>query len=162
MLLIGLGNPGKEYEHTPHNAGFMALDAFEKESSFISARLLKPHTFMNNSGIAVKKELKKLKLKAQDLIVVHDDIDLPLGTIKISTNKGSAGHKGVESIISALGTKDFIRIRIGIQPSTGKPESVETFVLKKFTKEQQKTLESVMENVLSAIETLSKKNELKE
>ena len=156
FLITGLGNPGKEYENTRHNAGFMALDAFEKESSSANIHLLRPDTFMNSSGVAVKKELKRLKLKTQDLLVVHDDIDLPLGTIKVSTNRGSAGHKGVESIISALGTRDFTRIRIGIQPMKGKPESVESFVLRKFTKEEQKTLESVMENVCAALETLLK------
>lgn len=152
FFVVGLGNPGKKYEGTRHNAGFMALDALEKENSLLNIHLLKPNTFMNNSGIAVKKELKKLKLKAQDLIVVHDDIDLPLGTIKVSTNRGSAGHKGVQSIIEALGTKNFTRIRIGIQPMAGKPENVESFVLRKFTKDEREILKSVMKNFSNAIE----------
>src|SRR3989344_1814964 len=167
-LIIGLGNPGEQYEKTRHNVGFLVVDvlakqwqcdewSFDKKSSSLLADcvkpgftqpgvtqpvlLAKPQTFMNNSGKAVKSLIAKLGLakaglaKAKpSLVVIHDDIDLPLGTVKVSSNRGSAGHKGVESIIQALGTKNFTRIRIGIQPATGKPKDVETFVLKKFTK----------------------------
>ncbi|MDO8633420.1 MAG: aminoacyl-tRNA hydrolase, partial [Candidatus Wildermuthbacteria bacterium] len=128
QLIVGLGNPGKKYEKTRHNAGFMVLDELEKKE-LPQTRLLKPDTFMNNSGGAVKKEMQKLKIKNQSLIIIHDDIDIPLGKIKVSKGSGSAGHKGVESIIQSLGTKEFIRIRIGILPPEGKPEDVETFVL---------------------------------
>jgi len=159
MLLVGLGNPGKEYQETRHNAGFMALDEFakvngfplfklsRKHSSLISEGILdsvkvllaKPQTFMNNSGKAVRILLRNLvskrletKFLSKHLIIVHDDIDIPLGKIRVSRGSGSAGHKGVDSIIQSLGTKDFTRIRIGIQPAKGKPENVEKFVLKQF------------------------------
>ena len=155
MLIVGLGNPGQEYEDTPHNAGFMALDEFQKEYGFpdfklskkhfslisegilngIKVVLAKPQTFMNNSGKAVAslKRLSFSKLNLfKELIVVHDDIDIPLGKIKVSKGSGSAGHKGVDSIIQSLRTKDFTRVRIGIQPTEGKPNDVENFVLQKF------------------------------
>jgi len=186
LLIVGLGNPGKKYENTPHNAGFTALDAIAQNFQFpifnfqskLNAQiskgqikdqkiiLAKPQTFMNNSGQTVKSLTKNYlptgdlpkgdKLQTTNLLVIHDDIDLPLGKIKVSVGRGSAGHKGVESIIEALGTKNFTRIRIGIQPVEGKPENVESFVLKKFTKDEQKTLESVIENVCVALETLLK------
>ncbi|MBU1014916.1 aminoacyl-tRNA hydrolase, partial [Patescibacteria group bacterium] len=150
-LIVGLGNPGKQYEGTRHNAGFMALDAFAAEHGFPEFKLskkysalvsegslqeilapskvvlAKPQTFMNNSGRAVRSLLAKLDLaeakpSLANLVVVHDDIDIPFGEIRVVQNRGSAGHKGVESIMQELGTKDFTRIRIGILPSTGKPE----------------------------------------
>ena len=109
---------------------------------------------MNDSGFAVKSLYTKYKIQnTRYMVVIHDDIDLPLGTIKVSTNRGSAGHKGVESIIDALGTKNFTRIRVGIQPAAGKPENVESFVLEKFAKEEQKTLELAVQNALEALET---------
>ena len=147
-IIIGLGNPGKKFEGTRHNVGFMAIDLFAEKNTFsefklqkksnalISERIVnsekiilaKPQTFMNDSGKAVKE------LKTKDIIVVHDDIDLSLGKIRISKKRGSAGHKGVDSIIKELKTNDFWRIRIGIQQKK-KPENVEKFVLQKFEKE---------------------------
>ena len=182
ILIVGLGNPGKEYQKTPHNAGFMALDEFakvngfppfklsKKHSSLISKRILgltnvvlaKPQTFMNNSGKAVQSLLPRLGLgaprpslgNAPKLVIVHDDIDIPLGKVKISRGSGSAGHKGVNSIIQSLGTKDFIRIRIGIQPAKGKPENVETFVLKNFTKQEFSQLQEVFKSTTRALQTI--------
>lgn len=171
FLIVGLGNPGKEYQNTRHNVGFMALDAFakthdfpefslsKKHSSFISEGLLrqtkftlaKPQTFMNNSGKAVKSLLGKTK---SDLVVMHDDIDIPLGKVKVSRGSGSAGHKGVDSIIQALGTKDFTRIRIGILPPTGKPKDVENFVLKNFKKEELPLLHKAIKDTCIAVESL--------
>ncbi len=104
---------------------------------------------MNKSGASVKSLLKQ----GGELIVVHDDIDLPLGTVKVSKGRGSAGHKGVESIIEALGSKDFTRIRIGIQPLTGKPEDVEDFVLQKFS---QKELPIVQDSIIEAVSALTR------
>lgn len=168
FIIIGLGNPGKEHQSTPHNAGFMALDEFaskngfpefalnKKSNSLVSEGafngqktvLAKPQTFMNNSGSAVRS------LYTKHIVVVHDDIDLPLGTIKVSTNRGSAGHKGVESIIQALGTKNFTRIRIGVQPSTGKPEKTEAFVIKKLPKDKQEILALGIQNALTALDSI--------
>lgn len=122
-LIVGLGNPGKKYEKTRHNIGFRIIDELEKEIFDENIVLLKPDNFMNNSGKVVAEYLKYSspclagrRVNPQDLIVIHDDIDLPFGTVKISKESSSAGHKGVQSIIDALGTKDFTRIRIGIKP----------------------------------------------
>lgn len=157
VVIAGLGNPGKEYENTPHNIGFEALDFFAQKNGFpafefdkysnslISKKdeviLIKPQTFMNNSGLALKKIAGKL-------IVIHDDIDLKLGEFKISTNRGSAGHKGVESIIKALRTEDFTRIRIGVSKEK-KPD-----VLKKFNKKDQELLTPVFEQISEEIKFL--------
>lgn len=143
-LIIGLGNPGKEYENTRHNVGFMAVDflareleaedflendKFQSSMSRVFYRndtvlLVKPLTFMNLSGEAVQKMMSFYKIEPHDLIVIHDEMDLPLGEIRESFGKNSAGHKGIESIIEKCGTKDFMRLRIGIGKDRG--------VLKKF------------------------------
>lgn len=156
LLIVGLGNPGKKYEKTRHNAGCMVLDELKKKE-FPGVRLLKPDTFMNNSGKVVKSLLTKYQiLNTKYLVVVHDDIDIPLGKIKVSKGSGSAGHKGVESIIQSLGTKDFTRIRVGILPPAGKPEDVETFVLKNFKKEELPLLHKAIEDSCIALENLLK------
>lgn len=151
ILIVGLGNPGKKYEKTWHNIGFRAIDEFGfLESKKIT--LLKPQTFMNNSGKAVKKKIRNLKLKIKDLIVIHDDLDLPLGKIRIVKNRGPAGHKGVESIIEELGTKNFIRFRIGIQPKTEKPRNPEKFVLQKFNKAEEEIIKETIKKTIAAVE----------
>jgi PTH1 family peptidyl-tRNA hydrolase len=117
--------------------------------------IAKPQTFMNDSGQAVKKLIKFMKLKVRDLLVVHDDIDLPLGKIKISKSRGSAGHKGVQSIINNLKTKDFIRFRIGIKPKNDKKESrntAERFVLQKFNKKEEEIIKESIRISNEAIE----------
>ena len=177
FLVIGLGNPGQKYQQTRHNAGFMAIHALGEKYDFPAFRLdkksnslisegfinneklilAKPQTFMNNSGTAVKSLYTKYKiLDTRYLILVHDDIDLPVGTIRISTNSGSAGHKGIDSIINAIGTKNFTRIRIGILPKPEKPKNVDQFVLKKFTKEENEIIEQTIESSTRAIEMLLK------
>ncbi|MBU4299127.1 aminoacyl-tRNA hydrolase [Patescibacteria group bacterium] len=128
--------------------------------------LAKPQTFMNLSGKAVKILMSNVKCPApkgrgspnaverqmSNILVVHDDIDLPLGKIKISVGRSSAGHKGVQSIIDELGTKNFIRFRIGICPKTGKPKNAESFVLKKFSCDEGKIVNEVIEKTCEAIE----------
>ncbi len=136
-LIVGLGNPGEEYADTRHNAGRMVVEAFRKKHDFpewisdktLKARvskgtwgkdkvvLLQPDNFMNVSGKSVAPLVKNAK-DAERTIVVYDDIDLPLGGLKISFNRSSGGHKGLESIIKALKTKAFVRIRVGICPTT--------------------------------------------
>lgn len=148
ILIIGLGNPGKRYKSTRHNIGFQIVDEFSDGKGVIIA---KPQTFMNRSGEAVKALIKFYKIKSENLWVIHDDIDLPVGKIRISKNRGSAGHKGVASIIKKLKTKDFYRIRIGIQPKTGKPKDVEKFVLQKFTKEEEKILKKVTKETIQEL-----------
>lgn len=166
-MIIGLGNPGEKFKNTRHNIGFMALDFFglqnnfpdfelsKKYDSLISEKdeilLVKPQTFMNESGRAVKKVIQDSRFKIQDLMVVHDDIDMPIGKLKIVKESGAGGHKGVESIIHHLGTKDFVRFKIGICPQKGKPEEVEKFVIKKFTKEEQEIINETIKKISDAI-----------
>jgi PTH1 family peptidyl-tRNA hydrolase len=158
MLIIGLGNPGKKFEKTRHNIGARVIDEL-KVLDLEKVILAKPQTFMNVSGKTVKALIKTSDLKPGNLIVIHDDMDLPMGKIRIVKNRGSAGHKGVKSIIKELGTKGFIRIRIGIQPATSDKKQktkTEKFVLQKFTKEEEIILNGVIGKAVQAIETLIK------
>ncbi|MFH1894588.1 MAG: aminoacyl-tRNA hydrolase [Patescibacteria group bacterium] len=155
FLIVGLGNPGKKYQNTRHNIGARLIQKMES-LDLPDVILVKPTTFMNESGKAVKKLIVNCKLKIENLMVIHDDIDLPIGKIKISKDGGSGGHKGIASIIESLKTKDFIRLRIGIQPKSGKPAKVEDFVLKKFTKTEEKILEEVIKKAIGATELLIK------
>jgi len=116
--------------------------------------LVKPQTFMNLSGKAVKKLISNIQNLTSKLWIIHDDLDLPLGKIKIVKNRGAAGHKGVQSIIDELGTKNFVRFRIGIKPVTRNKQQVariEDFVLRKFNKEEEKILKEVIERTCQAI-----------
>ena len=151
-LIIGIGNPGSEYKDTRHNIGFMVVDKLEKEfaagilptwqkdekKNVLTAKigevlLVKPQTFMNKSGFAVRALVDFYKLTPADVWVIHDDIDLPLGKIKIREKGGSAGHHGIESIIKELGTDEFIRFRLGIgRGEETKDRSVISFVLSRF------------------------------
>ena len=124
----------------------MAIDELKKDK-LEGVVLAEPETFMNNSGRAVKELVNYYKTNPEDLWVIHDDIDLPVGEFKISKGQGSAGHKGVQSVMDELGTKEFNRVRIGICPESGKPERVEDFVLKKFTGEEREKIEEVIKKV---------------
>ncbi|MDD5710875.1 MAG: aminoacyl-tRNA hydrolase [Candidatus Colwellbacteria bacterium] len=156
-LIVGLGNPGSEYEGTFHNVGFAFVDYLAdqwrrgvktyRDFSFLRSDgliVVKPLDFMNSSGGPVKKALKYFDMKTENLIIVHDDSDLKFGQYKISFGRGSAGHKGVESIFKALGTDKFERVRIGIR----RPQEINKknrrkagdFVLKKMTKSEQAVL----------------------
>lgn len=115
-LIIGLGNPGKEYASTYHNVGFLAIDFLDISSGL--AKLLKSDTYMNESGAFVLKNIKKYKVSPEEILIIHDDSDIELGKYKISFARGSAGHRGVQSIIDTLGTKNFWRLRIGIGKNT--------------------------------------------
>ncbi len=131
----------------------------EGEISGQKVILAKPQTFMNNSGRAVKLLTKRYTIDTKNLIVIHDDIDLPLGKIKISAGRGAAGHKGVESIIKELKTKDFVRFRIGIKPVTSNKRQetrTEKFVLEKFSKDEEKKLGGVIKEAVEAIEMTTK------
>lgn len=154
-IIVGLGNPGKKFEKTRHNVGFRVIDELSKQKmrGFIIA---KPQTFMNNSGKAVKALVNFYKTKPEDLWIIHDDLDLPIGKIKVAKGRGSAGHKGVESIIKELKTKDFNRLRIGTCPQTGKPKHVEEFVLQNFTKQEEKILKEVIKQVITEIDKFVK------
>ena len=176
-IIAGLGNPEKEYEGTRHNAGREFLRAalkkedvtewkFDKKTRSLAAKgelfgakaiFLLPETHMNNSGGALKPLVASAK-QGKQTIVLHDDLDLPLGTVKLSFGSGSGGHKGVESIQKALKTRDFIRIRIGISPATPKgkakkPDSskVIDFVLGKFRAGEADKLKKARKNVADAL-----------
>ncbi|MFC1701048.1 aminoacyl-tRNA hydrolase [Patescibacteria group bacterium] len=175
-LIIGLGNPGKEYKNTRHNLGFATIDAlalqfktnnfqFKKQFNALVAQtningekviLAKPQTFMNNSGDAVKKIVSYFKISPEEIMVIHDELDLPLGKFKLQISRNSAGHKGVQSIINNLGTKNFTRLRIGINhdPSLATNESTkdkEEFVLQKFTKQEQEIISKKIKKIIKAI-----------
>ncbi len=177
FYIVGLGNPGEEYKNTRHNVGFLVLDYLQTSlglPGFVSSGkysgevseglvgdadviLLKPNTFMNNSGAAVKKLV--IKEDVGNLVVIYDDIDLPLGEIKISVGRGDGGHNGIKSIISSLGSKDFVRVRVGISPRslwTGKTkrptgERLPKYVLGEFKKREEGELKSVMSLVAEAV-----------
>jgi len=170
-IIAGLGNPDKKYSNTPHNIGFEALDYFVENNDFPAfefskifnamiskkddAMLVKPQTYMNNSGFSIKKICRGRT--SVNLIVIHDDIDLPLGKIRVSKNRGSAGHKGVESIIKELGTKDFTRVRIGISPQSHTLNyGTEKYVLKKFNKKDKEIIQKSFNQVSSELKKLIK------
>lgn len=171
-LIVGLGNPGKKYEKTRHNIGSRTIEEiaanfqfpifrFQKISNAqISQKeifgqkiiLAKPKSFVNLSGKTVKSLINFYKTAKSVLVVIHDDIDLPLGKIRIVKNRGAAGHQGVESIIRELGTKNFLRFRIGISPKTGKPRNLKKFVLEKFNREEEKLVREVIKKTAAAVE----------
>ncbi|MFA6324953.1 MAG: aminoacyl-tRNA hydrolase [Candidatus Paceibacterota bacterium] len=179
-LIVGLGNPGEEYENTRHNTGWILLDfILGKKAEWKQANgakllfykdtvgdkpteYIKPTTFMNNSGIAVAHVKDKHKLKLKDIIVIYDDIDLPLGKIKISYDRSSGGHNGLESIIKKLKSREFVRIRVGITPSTptGKlrkikgEKAVLNFLLGEYKKNELNELKKLSKKVADAIEII--------
>lgn len=161
MIIFGLGNPGKEYEGTRHNAGKEAVLRL-KDLDIKKMKIVESEEFMNNSGRAIAKVVKSKK-DAEKLVVVYDDLDLGLGTVKISFNKGSGGHRGLESVIKAVKTREFTRIRIGVSPTTAsgkvkKPEGeqkVLDFILAKFKPTEQETLKKVYKKVAQIAETIA-------
>jgi len=166
-LIVGLGNPGREYRDNRHNVGFMVLDrlAEKLETSFTRLKmdalmtavkyrdqrliLIKPQTFMNLSGRPVASYLRFYKLPLENLLVVYDDVDLPLETLRMKPDGGDAGQKGVRSIIQELGTQDFPRLRLGINRPPGRM-SVSSYVLQDFSKDDQATLPFVLDQAAGA------------
>lgn len=171
-LIVGLGNPGIEYQFTPHNVGFLAIDRIANEFGVdvrnrqcraLTARaaigsetvlLAKPETFMNLSGISVRELVSKYEIRPEeDLIVIQDELDFSLGTLRIHTRRSSAGHNGIESIINALGTKDFLRIRIGVAPDH-KVEDGMSYLLATFRKAQLKVVDEMLDVAADAVKTI--------
>ncbi|MEE8194756.1 MAG: aminoacyl-tRNA hydrolase [Dehalococcoidales bacterium] len=173
-LIVGLGNPGRSYSHNRHNIGFACLNHFARGQGIPFSKkqcrartgtgevdgggvvLARPQTHMNLSGQSVSRLVKKFSLNLGELIVIHDDLDLPLGTIRIRQGGSSGGHKGVESIIAELGSRDFNRIRVGIgrPPVDAAPISeadIISYVLGDFTPDEKQTLRLVIPEVSQAI-----------
>ena len=176
--IVGLGNPGEEYLTSRHNAGRSVLERVREKNKFpeweadkkLNARvsqgafgkeevtLMEPETFMNKSGASLKSIMTSKK-KAEKLVVVHDDIDLPVGSFKISFNRGSGGHRGVESVIKQLKTEGFARVRVGVAPQTPsgktkKPhgkEAIVKFILGNFTPAEMKKVLGVSEKISEAL-----------
>src|SRR5579864_8778934 len=168
FLIAGLGNPGEEYQLTPHNLGFMVIDRLagshairvsRKENTSLvglgeirgqHVALAKPQTYMNLSGPAVRGLLERYELKPGRLIVVYDELDLPWGSLRIRLKGSAAGHKGVKSLIGSLGTDEFMRVRLGINP--GSPVDGEKFVLAPFKRAQKKDVEETVSRAAEAVE----------
>ena len=168
-LLVGLGNPGQKYKKNRHNVGYMTVDVIVKKFSFNKKNknkfgevfegkisnekifILKPQDFMNLSGVSIKKFIDFYKINIKKILVVHDDIDLPLGKIKIKIGGGSAGHNGLKSIDETIG-KNYKRIRIGIDRPKNK--SVNKFVLEDFKKEEEKEILFSINRIASFFEYL--------
>ena len=173
-LIVGLGNPGIEYQFTPHNLGFLAIDRItnnlgvevrNRQCRALTARaviagqpviLAKPETFMNLSGLSVRELVAEYQADVKsDLIVIYDELDLPLGTIRIRQRGSSAGHNGMESILGALGTDEFLRIRLGVAPDRKVTDGVK-FVLTPFRKAQLKVVDEVLDIAAEAVEVILK------
>ena len=171
-LIVGLGNPGVEYQFTPHNLGFLVIDRIANERGVevrnrqcraLTARavigsetvlLAKPETFMNLSGISVRELVSKHEVRPEeDLIVIQDELDFPLGTLRIHRKRSSAGHNGIESIINALGTQDFLRIRMGVAPDH-KIEDGMSYLLSPFRKAQLKVVDQMLEVAADAVKVI--------
>jgi peptidyl-tRNA hydrolase, PTH1 family len=183
LLIAGLGNPGKEYEETRHNVGRIVLEMIAKSNDWgfwkddikLKSKKIKgeitgekfdflsPDTFMNNSGVAVSKIIDDKK-KLKNLVVIYDDMDLPFGSLKISFNRSSGGHNGLESIIKKVKSQEFVRIRVGVSPHTPtgkmkKPkgeQAVLKFLLGKFKEDEMKELKKLSKKVSEILVSLSK------
>jgi len=173
LLIVGLGNPGARYEATRHNAGFMLIDRmagarphrFTRTGSSLwtkstvagrAAVLAKPQTFMNLSGEAVIELIEAFGVDAGDMTVAYDDLDLPFGRIRLKRGGGSGGHRGIESIIQCLGTREFNRLRLGIgRPSPPSSEDTVSYVLSPFSPDQSHGLARMLEAGASSMETLA-------
>ncbi|MCK4912448.1 MAG: aminoacyl-tRNA hydrolase [Candidatus Omnitrophica bacterium] len=166
-IIFGLGNPGQQYKNNRHNVGYKVLDNLAssknlefkrsfRTSSYITKNkdfenwtfFIKPRTFMNNSGLCVKKVLNKYKVKFSDILIIYDDSDLPLGKIRFRAGGSCAGHRGMTSIVSVLGSEDINRLRIGIGNSQN--QELSDYVLSDFSKTERETLGSTIQDAASA------------
>jgi PTH1 family peptidyl-tRNA hydrolase len=169
-LVVGLGNPGRQYEGHRHNVGFMAAGDLRRAESFPEVRekfsalftrgeihgapvaILMPQTFMNLSGDSVQPAAAFLKVAPANLIVLHDELDIPFGEVRLKQGGGHAGHNGLRSIMQRLGTPDFVRVRVGIgRPPVDFPGDVAAFVLRNFEPNERASLPSVLARALDAV-----------
>jgi PTH1 family peptidyl-tRNA hydrolase len=169
-LIVGLGNPGARYQWTRHNAGFMVLDRLshvagipivKKSASALAGEgfwqgqrlfLLKPQTFMNLSGRSVAEVARFHKIPCEDIVVVHDDLDTPFGRVRLKKGGGHAGHNGLRSIFSDFGTRDFLRLRIGIGRPVG--DEVVNYVLNPFSAKEMQDLPYILDGAIDVLESL--------
>jgi len=173
-LIVGLGNPGIEYQFTPHNLGFLAIDRIagnlgvevrNRQCRAQTARtviadqmvlLAKPETFMNLSGLAVRELLREYEATPEsDLIIIQDELDFPLGTLRIHTRRSSAGHNGIESIIGALNTQDFLRIRMGVAPEH-KVSDGPGYLLSPMKKKELEVVDGMLDSAAEAVKVILK------
>ena len=173
-LIVGLGNPGIEYQFTPHNLGFLTIDRIandlgievrNRQCRALTARamiagtpvlLAKPETYMNLSGLSVRELVAEHQVDVKsDLIVIYDELDLPFGAIRIRQRGGTAGHNGMESILGALGTDEFLRIRLGIAPGRKVSDGAK-FVLMPFRKAQDAIVDEMLDAAAQAVELILK------
>ena len=178
-LIVGLGNPGIEYQFTPHNLGFLAIDRIagnlgvevrNRQCRAQTARtviadqmvlLAKPETFMNLSGVSVRELVKEYEANPEsDLIVIQDELDFPLGTLRIHTRRSSAGHNGIDSIIGALGTQDFLRIRIGVAPERKVGDGAE-YLLAPMKKKELEVVDGMLDTAEEAVKVILKEGPAK-
>jgi len=171
-LIVGLGNPGIEYQFTPHNLGFLAVDRIAEQCGVVvnnrhchaqTARaridnedvvLAKPETYMNLSGMSVRELVEKYQaLPANDLVLLYDELDLPFGTLRVRPRGRSAGHNGVESVIGALGTQEFARIRMGVAPDFPVSDGAK-YVLTQFKKAQYPVVDQVLDAAAEAVKVI--------
>jgi len=171
-LIVGLGNPGIEYQFTPHNLGFLAVDRIAEQCGVVvnnrhchaqTARaridkedvvLAKPETYMNLSGMSVRELVEKYQaLPANDLVLLYDELDLPFGTLRVRPRGRSAGHNGVESVIGALGTQEFARIRMGVAPDFPVSDGAK-YVLSQFKKAQYPVVDQVLDAAAEAVKVI--------
>ncbi len=171
-LIVGLGNPGIEYQFTPHNMGFLAVDRIADECGVRVANrhcraltgkaviaghdvvLAKPETFMNLSGMSVRELVREYQADpVQDLVVIYDELDLPLGHLRIRPRGSSAGHNGLESIIGALGTQDFTRVRLGIGPGHPVKDGAR-YVLSQIKRSQEKAVADLLDTAADAVKVI--------
>ncbi len=173
FLILGLGNPGPKYQFTRHNIGFLAVDVLAEAHGIRLSKhiqnalcgqgkigedsviLAKPMTYMNESGLAAKALLKKYNLQVDKMIVLHDEIDLPLGKVKLKRKGGDAGQRGVRSIIQRLGEDEFARIRIGVGRPLDREEIVD-YVLSPFARDERDTLGEILEQATQKVEDVLK------
>jgi PTH1 family peptidyl-tRNA hydrolase len=176
-VIVGLGNPGLKYKNNRHNAGFMVLDEIAKHEKVLFKKsflwncyfvkitagqevmlLIKPLTYMNNSGRCVKKIFSKYVLEAKDLLIVYDDADLPLGALRLKTCGSSGGHQGLASIITQLNSQDFPRLKLGIDKNTG--ADLADYVLSDFSAQEKETIsESIAKAASACVDWVKRGNE---
>ena len=169
-LIVGLGNPGRAYANNRHNIGFICLNHFARSHGIKFDRkqgrarigmgkvtgselvVAKPQTYVNLSGKSVSQLVRRFNISLDDLIIIHDDLDLPLGKIRLSYSSSSGGHKGIDSIIKELGSQDFIRLRVGIgRPAEASEDEIIAYVLSDFTPEQKQAIAPVIPRVSEAL-----------